>query len=35
MHESLYGAVGKRLPYILNVGCRAITKSHPQRARGP
>jgi len=27
MHESLYGAVGKRLPYILNVGCRAITKS--------
>ncbi len=27
MHESLYPAVGKRLPYILNVGCRAITKS--------
>ena len=27
MHESLYAAVGKRLPYILNVGCRAITKS--------
>ncbi|MEX0331909.1 MAG: 2-oxoacid:acceptor oxidoreductase family protein [Puniceicoccaceae bacterium] len=27
MHESLYGAVGKRLPYILNVGCRAITKT--------
>lgn len=27
MHESLYGAVGKRLPYLLNVGCRAITKS--------
>lgn len=27
MHESLYGAVGKRLPYILNVGCRAITKA--------
>ncbi|GAB5604004.1 2-oxoacid:acceptor oxidoreductase family protein [Sideroxyarcus sp. TK5] len=27
MHESLYGAVGKRLPYVLNVGCRAITKS--------
>jgi pyruvate-ferredoxin/flavodoxin oxidoreductase len=27
MHESLYGAVGKRLPYILNIGCRAITKS--------
>lgn len=27
MHESLYGAVGKRLPYILNIGCRALTKS--------
>jgi pyruvate-ferredoxin/flavodoxin oxidoreductase len=27
MHESLYAAVGKRLPYILNIGCRAITKS--------
>ncbi|MBT5876367.1 MAG: 4Fe-4S binding protein [Candidatus Latescibacteria bacterium] len=27
MHESLYGAVGKRLPYILNMGCRAITKT--------
>ncbi|MEW5769883.1 MAG: 2-oxoacid:acceptor oxidoreductase family protein [Pseudomonadota bacterium] len=27
MHESLYGAVGKRLPYVLNMGCRAITKS--------
>ena len=27
MHESLYGAVGKRLPYILNVGCRALTKT--------
>jgi len=27
MHESLYAAVGKRLPYILNMGCRAITKS--------
>ena len=27
MHESLYGAVGKRLPYILNMGCRAITKA--------
>ena len=26
MHESLYGAVGKRLTYILNMGCRAITK---------
>jgi len=27
MHESLYGAVGKRLPYVLNIGCRAITKA--------
>lgn len=27
MHESLYGAVGKRLTYILNMGCRAITKA--------
>lgn len=27
MHESLYAAVGKRLTYILNMGCRAITKS--------
>lgn len=27
MHESLYAAVGKRLPYILNMGCRAITKT--------
>ncbi|MCP4273953.1 MAG: pyruvate ferredoxin oxidoreductase [Gammaproteobacteria bacterium] len=27
MHESLYAAVGKRLPYLLNVGCRAITKA--------
>ncbi|MDA0323120.1 MAG: 2-oxoacid:acceptor oxidoreductase family protein [Verrucomicrobia bacterium] len=27
MHESLYAAVGKRLTYVLNVGCRAITKS--------
>jgi len=27
MHESLYSAVGKRLPYVLNMGCRAITKS--------
>ncbi len=27
MHESLYGAVGKRLPYVLNIGCRAITKT--------
>ena len=27
MHESLYAAVGKRLPYVLNVACRAITKA--------
>ncbi len=27
MHESLYAAAGKRLPYILNIGCRAITKA--------
>jgi len=27
MHESLYAAVGKRLTYVLNVGCRAITKA--------
>ncbi|HXU92666.1 MAG TPA: 2-oxoacid:acceptor oxidoreductase family protein [Gallionella sp.] len=27
MHESLYSAVGKRLPYVLNLGCRAITKA--------
>ncbi|HET9513137.1 MAG TPA: 2-oxoacid:acceptor oxidoreductase family protein [Gemmatimonadales bacterium] len=26
MHESLYAAVGKRLPYVLNMACRAITK---------
>ena len=26
MHESLYAAAGKRLPYILTVGCRAMTK---------
>ncbi len=26
MHESLYAASGKRLPYVLNMGCRAITK---------
>ena len=26
MHESLYPAVGKRLTYVLNVACRAITK---------
>jgi pyruvate-ferredoxin/flavodoxin oxidoreductase len=27
MHESLYAAVGKRLPYVLNIGARAMTKS--------
>jgi pyruvate-ferredoxin/flavodoxin oxidoreductase len=27
MHESLYTAVGKRLPYVLNIACRAITKA--------
>lgn len=26
MHESLYGAVGKRLTYVLNVAARAMTK---------
>ncbi len=26
MHESLYAAVGKRLTYVLNIACRAITK---------
>ncbi|MDJ0976430.1 MAG: 2-oxoacid:acceptor oxidoreductase family protein, partial [Planctomycetota bacterium] len=26
MHESLYAAVGKRLCYVLNVACRAMTK---------
>ena len=26
MHESLYPAVGKRLTYVLNVACRAMTK---------
>ena len=26
MHESLYAAVGKRLTYVLNVACRAMTK---------
>ncbi|MEE4217921.1 MAG: 2-oxoacid:acceptor oxidoreductase family protein [Xanthomonadales bacterium] len=26
MHESLYAAVGKRLTYVLNVACRALTK---------
>ena len=27
MHESLYAAAGKRLPYVLNIGARAMTKS--------
>lgn len=27
MHESLYAASGKRLTYVLNMGCRAMTKS--------
>lgn len=27
MHESLYPAVGKRLTYVLNMACRAMTKS--------
>ncbi len=27
MHESLYAAAGKRLTYVLNIGCRAITKA--------
>ncbi|MCP5495744.1 MAG: 2-oxoacid:acceptor oxidoreductase family protein [Leptospiraceae bacterium] len=27
MHESLYTAVGKRLTYVLNMGCRAMTKA--------
>lgn len=27
MHESLYPAVGKRLSYVLNMGCRAMTKA--------
>ncbi len=26
MHESLYAAAGKRLTYVLNVACRAMTK---------
>ena len=28
MHESLYAAVGKRLPYVLNIGARAMTKAN-------
>ena len=27
MRESLYAAVGKRLTYVLNMGCRAMTKA--------
>ncbi len=27
MHESLYAAVGKRLPYVLNIAARSITKA--------
>ncbi len=27
MHESLYAAVGKRLPYVLNIACKAISKA--------
>ena len=27
MHESLYADVGKRLSYVLNMGCRAMTKA--------
>ncbi len=27
MHESLYAAVGKRLPYVLNIVCTATTKA--------
>lgn len=27
MHESLYAAVGKRLPYVLNIGSRALSKA--------
>ena len=27
MHESLYAAAGKHLTYVLNMGCRAMTKS--------
>ena len=32
MHESLYAAVGKRLTYVLNMGCRAMTKSTRSRS---
>ena len=27
LHESLYATVGKRLPYILNIACKAVTKA--------
>ncbi|MFK5947887.1 MAG: 2-oxoacid:acceptor oxidoreductase family protein [Methylococcales bacterium] len=27
MHESLYAAVGKRLPYVLNITCKSVTKA--------
>ncbi len=27
MHESLYASVGKRLPYVLNIVCKAVTKA--------
>src|SRR3989304_1337096 len=29
LHESLYAAAGKRLPYVLNVACRAMAKQGP------
>ncbi len=27
MHESLYASVGKRLPYVLNIVCKAVSKA--------
>ncbi len=27
MHESLYASAGKRLPYVLNIACKTITKA--------
>ena len=27
MHESLYASVGKRLPYVLNIACKAVSKA--------
>ncbi len=27
MHESLYASVGKRLPYVLNIACKAVNKA--------